>query len=249
MSKKTFEESAPRAMPSISEDPAHRAALEQFGPEALAAAAKGSGGTTVISPPLDRNTETTGDTTATETSASAQTKPPAAVVEKPAAPKAVEPPPKPRVIAPKSASLRDEQTAAPAGLLQKKTVYPSEAGRQFLKRFRRSYKIAETLVAEYALELLFASNTDDAIAAPLRAVGHGLRRSRKDAAPRRPLTVYLNDAMRTRLETLRDDHDIAEGIVGGHAIDWLSAHQSEEQTVTALRERGYGYYRIPRVHA
>jgi hypothetical protein len=130
--------------------------------------------------------------------------------------------------------------------LSKKTIYPSDPGRTYLKRFRRRHRIAETLVAEYAIERLFECETDERITKTLHALGHGLRRSRADSGARRPLTVYLGNELRDRIERLHDDHRVAEGIVGGYAIDWLASHVAEEEVVNALRQRGWGLYRTPR---
>jgi hypothetical protein len=126
---------------------------------------------------------------------------------------------------------------------RKKTVYPTQAGWLFLSRMRRPYKIARAFVAEYALMQLFAALPNEAIAGTLRAVGHGRRRARDDRDRGPTFTVYLDSPTADRLERLLEDHNVAEGIVVGYAIDWLRAHNSEESIVAAMRERGFGLRR------
>lgn len=136
------------------------------------------------------------------------------------------------------------QPAVPGPLLgdlAKKTGYPSEGGRQFLNQFRRRRRFAKTLVAEYALEQLFATVDDDTIVATLRD-----HRRNREASLRRPLTTWVGGATQQRIERLKDDREIPEGLVIGYAIDWLAANQNEETIAAALRARGYGYYRSPR---
>jgi hypothetical protein len=60
----------------------------------------------------------------------------------------------------------------------KMTIYPEDSTRQRLFRFRVEYKIAESIVAEYAIEQLFQSQSDEQIVATLRMRGHGLRRAK-----------------------------------------------------------------------
>jgi hypothetical protein len=61
------------------------------------------------------------------------------------------------------------------------TIYPGVTERTRLATIKLRYRLAESIVAEYALEELFHHQTDDEIAAVLRARGHSLRRARTPA--------------------------------------------------------------------
>ncbi len=72
---------------------------------------------------------------------------------------------------------------APAVLPESKmTIYPGVTERARLATIKTHHRLAESIVAEYALEELFRQRTDDDIAAVLRGRGHSLRRARP--APR-----------------------------------------------------------------
>jgi hypothetical protein len=71
---------------------------------------------------------------------------------------------------------------APAVLPESKmTIYPGVTERTRLATIKLRYRLAESIVAEYALEELFHHQTDDEIATVLRARGHSLRRARTPA--------------------------------------------------------------------
>jgi hypothetical protein len=71
---------------------------------------------------------------------------------------------------------------APAVLPESKmTIYPGVSERTRLATIKLRYRLAESIVAEYALEELFHHQTDDEIATVLRARGHSLRRARTPA--------------------------------------------------------------------
>jgi len=71
---------------------------------------------------------------------------------------------------------------APAVLPESKmTIYPGVTERTRLATIKLRYRLAESIVAEYALEELFNHQTDDEIATVLRARGHSLRRARTPA--------------------------------------------------------------------
>jgi hypothetical protein len=61
------------------------------------------------------------------------------------------------------------------------SIYPSTGDRERLKAIKYHHDIAASIVAEYALEVLFATRTDEEIIAALRARGHGLRRAKAPA--------------------------------------------------------------------
>jgi hypothetical protein len=68
---------------------------------------------------------------------------------------------------------------APAVLPESKmTIYPGVTERARLATIKAHHRLAESIVAEYALEELFRQRTDDDIAAVLRGRGHSLRRAR-----------------------------------------------------------------------
>lgn len=68
---------------------------------------------------------------------------------------------------------------APAVLPESKmTIYPGVAERARLATIKAHHRLAESIVAEYALEELFRQQSDDDIAAVLRGRGHSLRRAR-----------------------------------------------------------------------
>ena len=125
----------------------------------------------------------------------------------------------------------------------KKTIYPSTAGYEYLRRLRRTQKLAMAFVAEYALDRMFDALDNEEIAKPLRALGHGRRRSRTGKDAREPITVYPSLIACDRLDALYEEHRLAAGIVGGHAVDWLAANETEAATVAALRARGAGLQR------
>jgi hypothetical protein len=60
----------------------------------------------------------------------------------------------------------------------KMTIYPGPSERRRLATLRYEHQIAESIIVEYALELLLAGHTDDQIVSVLRSRGHGLRRAR-----------------------------------------------------------------------
>ena len=60
----------------------------------------------------------------------------------------------------------------------KMTIYPGVTERARLAAIKARHRLAESIVAEYALEELFRQRTDDDIAAVLRGRGHSLRRAR-----------------------------------------------------------------------
>ena len=71
---------------------------------------------------------------------------------------------------------------APAVLPESKmTIYPGVTERTRLATIKLRYRLAASIVAEYALEELFHHQTDDEIATVLRARGHSLRRARTPA--------------------------------------------------------------------
>lgn len=61
---------------------------------------------------------------------------------------------------------------------EKMSVYPTAADRQRLSRIKTAFRVGESFVVEYALERLFATKTDDEIAAELHRRGYSLRRAR-----------------------------------------------------------------------
>jgi hypothetical protein len=68
---------------------------------------------------------------------------------------------------------------APAVLPESKmTIYPGVDERARLATIKQHHRLAESIVAEYALEELFRQRNDDDIAAVLRGRGHSLRRAR-----------------------------------------------------------------------
>jgi hypothetical protein len=71
---------------------------------------------------------------------------------------------------------------APAVLPESKmTIYPGITERARLATIKAHHRLAESIVAEYALEELFRQRTDDEIATVLRGRGHSLRRARPTA--------------------------------------------------------------------
>jgi len=73
---------------------------------------------------------------------------------------------------------------ASAVLLESKmTIYPGVTERSRLASIKQHQRLAESIVAEYALEQLFQHRTDEEIATVLRGRGHGLRRARTAPAP------------------------------------------------------------------
>jgi hypothetical protein len=210
----------------VPDDPAARQAASSFGPDALRAEAERLTGSAVGAEGTNNNhagtTATTSRTVATKAAAAPPTRP--------------------------SRPRRGEPSAPAAGEtgeeLHRKTGYPSEGGRLFLARFRRRYHIAKTLVAEYAIEQFFGSVGDEEIIETL-----GERGRRREPAPRRSLTVKVDTASSVRIESLKDNDNIPEGVIIGHAIDWLTANRTEEEIAAALRARGGGYYRPERLPA
>lgn len=207
----------------VPDDPAARQAASSFGPDALRAEADHLSGSAA---------DTTGTSDNHMSRAENATRPIASRTST-----AV--PARPRRGQPAAPTVGDSGEE-----LHRKTGYPSEGGRLFLARFRRRYHIAKTLVAEYAIEQFFAAIGDEDIIDTL-----GDRGRRREPAPRRSLTVKVDTASSSRIEALKDDNDIPEGVIIGHAIDWLTANRTEEEIAAALRARGGGYYRPERLPA
>lgn len=154
------------------------------------------------------------------------------------------PPSAPAPLTPRATErIQGTSTASVNNARGKKTIYPSTAGYEYLRRLRRTQKLAMAFVAEYALDRMFGALDNEEIAKPLRALGHGRRRSRTGKDAREPITVYPSLTACDRLDALYEEHRLAAGIVGGHAVDWLAANETEAATVAALRARGAGLQR------
>lgn len=133
-------------------------------------------------------------------------------------------------------------TNAPAtsSALHRKTAYPDEACRKRLRKMLRTYKMPEAYVVEFALLVLFRDLDNVAIATPMRAAGMGLRRTRvAGAQPRKTLSIYVDEDSKNRLETLRDDFEVAEGLVCDYALNKLFATRTDEEIVNQLRADGF----------
>jgi hypothetical protein len=61
----------------------------------------------------------------------------------------------------------------------KMTIYPGDMERKRLFTIRHTYRIAESIIAEYAIEQFFLRHTDQEIASALHARGHSLRRKKQ----------------------------------------------------------------------
>ncbi len=72
----------------------------------------------------------------------------------------------------------DIQDRREANYPNKMTIYPGNAERKRLFNLRYEKRVAESIVAEYALEQFFLRHSDEEIVAAIRARGHGLRRKR-----------------------------------------------------------------------
>lgn len=158
------------------------------------------------------------------------------VIAAPAVP-AVKPKP---VSAPVRAIVPANGGGATSSALHRKTAYPDDACRKRLRKMLRTYKMPEAYVVEFALLVLFRELDNDAIAAPMRAAGMGLRRTRvAGAQPRKTLSIYVDEDSKNRLEALRDDFEVAEGLVCDYALNKLFATRTDEEIVNQIRADGF----------
>jgi hypothetical protein len=61
---------------------------------------------------------------------------------------------------------------------ERTTIYVSSANKTRLRHLAADERIAEAIVAAYALDRLFKSLTNEEIAAHLKGLGYGMRRPR-----------------------------------------------------------------------
>jgi hypothetical protein len=161
---KTFTNQEPRQPRGVDADPAFKAATSAFGspggtgtaaaPPAADAEPGGTGPAAADTPTAATGASTTGATPDTASGGNGTT------VERPAG--SVPPP-----VLPES----------------KMTIYPGTVERARLATIKLHHRLAESIVAEYALEELFQHRTDEEIVTVLRGRGHGLRRARTAPTP------------------------------------------------------------------
>jgi hypothetical protein len=72
---------------------------------------------------------------------------------------------------------------APGLAETKMSIYPGVTERMRLSMIKTQYRLAESIVADYALEVLLRDHTDEEIATVLRGRGHGLRRAKVAPSP------------------------------------------------------------------
>jgi hypothetical protein len=81
------------------------------------------------------------------------------------------------------------QTPPDAIYPNKMTIYPEDNERKRLFTLRYEHRIAESIIAEYALEQFFLRHSDEEIVAAIRARGHGLRRKRERLEKKRDVKM------------------------------------------------------------
>jgi len=157
---KTFQSPDSRQPRGVDTDPAFKAAANAYSSGGGGETAAPQGGTAGASGHEDRD--------ATEPGATGETgsRTPAAM---------------PDATTPANGSSGD-RTATPAPPTitpeSKMTIYPGTVERSRLATIKLHHRLAESIVAEYALEELFRTRSDEDIATVLRSRGHGLRRAR-----------------------------------------------------------------------
>jgi hypothetical protein len=73
--------------------------------------------------------------------------------------------------------------ATPVLAETKMSIYPGATERRRLAMIKTQYRLAESIVVDYALEVLLRDHTDEEIATVLRGRGHGLRRAKAAPSP------------------------------------------------------------------
>ena len=113
--------------------------------------------------------------------------PAAEVGERAAPPEPIPPAISPTTVPAEAAAPPAVMPASPDGIAAgepldprdaKVTIYPAERELRHLRELAAHGRVAKSIIAEYALEVLFRTEQDEQIVGELRARGHGLRKKR-----------------------------------------------------------------------